>query len=332
MLATPHGIDRYLELIHPMLAIREQRGIVTGVHRTTPDTITLRIRPSRAWRGFTAGQHVRVSVTVDGVRRTRCYSPASSQHARGFELTVKASGLVSSWLRENARPGLVLDLSPAEGDFTLPATRPDKLLLISGGSGITPVMSMLRTLTDEGHTGEVVFLHYATDEAHVPCLDTLRATGHRLVLAHTAAGSGHFTEAHLRAAAPWFAEATTYLCGPPGLMAGVTAVFDQLGIADRLRTEDFRPSTPADPGAVGRITFSRSGRTCDNTGRSLLEQAESAGLRPEHGCRMGICLSCTRRKTAGTVRDLRSGELNDEDDTEVQLCVSVPVGTVSIDL
>ncbi|GLZ39551.1 ferredoxin reductase [Actinokineospora sp. NBRC 105648] len=344
-LATPHGVDRYLELVHPMLTIRDLRGEVTRVHRSTSDTVTLTVRPTRRWRGFSAGQFVRVGVDIDGVRRTRCYSPATSQHRAGeFELTIKAhaEGLVSRWLHSNAEPGLVLHLSQAEGTFTLPDARPDKVLLISGGSGITPVLAMLRTLADEDHTGEVTFLHYAYTEADVPHRDELRALAERanvnLVLAYTHADGGDlrgfFDETHLRAAAPWHAEARTYLCGPPGLMSGVRDVFTGLGLADRLHTEEFAPApiTVDAADATGEVTFARSDRAAANSGRTLLEQAEAAGLKPEHGCRMGICFSCNRVKTAGCTRDVRNGELSTDPDEEIQLCVSVPVGDVSIDL
>src|SRR4051794_40544993 len=144
-LLTPHGMDRYLELVDPMLVRRDLRGVVTAVRRQTTDTVTLTLRPSRAWRGFTAGQYVRLTVDIDGVRRTRCYSPTGSQHHDGLELTVKADpqGLVSRHLHTHARPGLVLGLSQPDGTFTLPHPRPERLVLISGGSGITPVLSML---------------------------------------------------------------------------------------------------------------------------------------------------------------------------------------------
>lgn len=164
-LLTPHGMDRYLELIDPMLVRREIRGSVTEVRRQTADTVTLTIRPSRAWRGFTAGQYVRVTVDIDGVRRTRCYSPACSQHDRdgSLELTIKAdpNGLVSRHLFRTAARGTVLGLSQPDGGFTLPSPRPERILLVSGGSGITPVLSMLRTLVDERHPGPISFLHYA---------------------------------------------------------------------------------------------------------------------------------------------------------------------------
>jgi ferredoxin-NADP reductase len=345
-LLTPHGMDRYLELINPMLVRRETRGIVNGVRRQTADTVTLTIRPSRAWRGFTAGQFVRVSVDINGVRRTRCYSPACSQHQRDgrIELTVKADpkGLVSRYLHENAERGMVLGLSPPDGGFTMPERRPGKVLLISGGSGITPVLSMLRTLVDEKHACEIVFLHYANTAEDVLYREELaelaaRHPGVKVVLAYTLAKKGadlhgFFSAKHLAQAAPWYHDAETYLCGPKPLMDSVADLFGADALSERLHTEEFTPPVlkfdAAD--AKGRIRFAHSGKEFANSGKPLLEQAEAAGLNPEHGCRMGICFSCTKVKTSGRVRNAKSGVLSGEENVEIQLCISVPVGDVEI--
>ena len=339
-LLTPHGIDRYLELVHPMLVRREIRGAVTAVEHQTADTVTLTLRPSSAWRGFRAGQYVRVSVDIDGVRRTRCYSPAGSQYRRGHvELTIKADpqGLVSRHLHR-ARPGLVLGLSQADGAFTLPDPRPEKLLMISGGSGITPMMAMLRTLADEGHPGEVVFLHYANTPDDVLYAGELarQAPNVRVVLACTHAEGGEltgfFSTEHLAAAAPWYAEARTYLCGPAPLMESVRAVYELEQLSEQLITEEFTPPELVidESAAEGTVRFAHSGVEFPNSGRPLLEQAEEAGLSPEHGCRMGICFSCTKVKARGRVRDARSGEVSGEENEEIQLCISVPAGDVEI--
>ena len=321
-----------------MLTVRELRAEVTSVHRSTSDTVTLTLRPTRQWRGFTAGQYVRVSVDIEGVRRSRCYSIACSQHREDgrIELTVKAQGLVSRYLHAWARPGLVVGLSQAEGTFVLPAVRPPRILLIAGGSGITPVLSMLRTLCDERFPGEVTLLYYATSEESVPYLEELRSLGARrgvrLVLGYPSV-HGYFSLEHLRAVEPRFAAARTYLCGPPGLMGAVREAYAAQGLSEHLHTEEFVPAPVVDAGAAsGQVRFARSERTAANSGRTLLEQAEGAGLRPEHGCRMGICFSCTQIKRSGCVRNIRSGELSSEEDEEIQLCVSVPVGDVAIDI
>jgi ferredoxin-NADP reductase len=344
-LATPHGVDRYLELVNPMLTVRELRAEVTAVRRSTLDSVTLTLRPTRQWKGFKAGQFVNITVEIDGVRRTRCYSPSCSQYRKDglIEITIKRhpEGLVSQYLHANAAVGLVVQLSQADGAFHLPQLRPQRLLLLSGGSGITPVLSMLRTLCDEGYRGELVFLHY-TNGAHDVALreELIALAGQhdnvRLVFAHTEDGegdlAGFFGPGHLTEVAPWAAQAHTYLCGPPALMSSVKAHYADAGLTDLLHIEEFQPAPLViDDGEVtGSISFGNV--TADNTGETLLEQAEAAGLSPESGCRMGICFSCTQVKTSGCTRNIRTGELHSNPDEEIQLCISVPVGDVTIDL
>src|SRR6476660_508678 len=148
-LTSPHGVDRYLELVNPMWAAHEVRARVVHVQRETFDVTTLTLAPTNTWQGFAAGQHVQVGVEIDGVRHTRCFSISSSELARKlrgdrtFTITVRAhdDGVVSRHLARTAEVETVLHLSQAEGDFTLPPLLPRKILMISGGSGITPVMS-----------------------------------------------------------------------------------------------------------------------------------------------------------------------------------------------
>lgn len=347
-LATPHGIDRYLELVDPAWSLREARAVVTEVRRQTADSVTLTLAPNGSWTGFEAGQHTVLTVEIDGVRHARCYSMATSAHRQGsFELTVKRQpdGTVSPYLYASARPGMRVGLSPARGDFTLPARRPDRLVLISGGSGITPLMSMLRTLCDEGHRGPVAFVHYAFHARDMPYRAELArlAADHpnvRLLRAFTEEPGrgeldGLFCDAHLLAADRAWQEAETYVCGPAPLMGSVRARFEQEGRADRLHLEAFTLTFPAsgrDVGASGIVRFQRSGAQIDADGRTLLELAEAAGLRPTHGCRRGICHTCTRHMARGTVRDLRTGNTRSAVDTDLQLCVHVPHGDVDLDL
>jgi ferredoxin-NADP reductase len=347
-LATPHGIDRYLELIDPTWSVREVRAVVIEVRRQTAGSVTLTLAPNGNWVGFEAGQHTALTVEIDGVRHRRCYSMATSAHRQGsFELTVKAKpgGTVSPYLYASSRRGMVVGLSPAQGDFTLRATRPDRLVLISGGSGITPVMSMLRTLCDEGHTGLVAFVHYSVHAGDMPYQTELArlAAEHpnvRLLRAFTEEpGQGELDgllcDAHLLAADRAWQDAETYVCGPASLTDALRARFEQEGVVDRLHTEAFTRTFPVSGsgvGACGSVRFQRSGVQIDADGRTLLELAEAAGLRPTHGCRMGICHTCTRHMPRGTVRDLRTGIIRTAVDTDVQLCVHVPCGDVALDL
>lgn len=355
LLVGPHGIDRYLELVNPALTIHDARAEVLQVRSQTRRSVTLTLRPNRAWGGFRAGQFVRVGVEIDGIRRTRTYSPASSEHARNLELTVTAhpDGVVSNHLRAELEPGAIIHLGPATGEFVLTRPRPESLTLISGGSGITPVLSMLRTLDAEGHRGSVVLLHYAPAPETVPHraeLDAIaeRHSNFRIALCYPGPGSsellgggrwscpvsGRFGHDQLDRIAPWFATAQTYVCGPASLMDAVRTVYQAEQLEDRLHTEEFTfTAIAAGPDEIGgTTTFTGSGVSAENTGISLLEQAESAGLTPEYGCRMGICLSCTAIKRSGCTRDLRTGELAADPGQPIQLCVNAAVGDVDIDI
>jgi ferredoxin-NADP reductase len=342
-LTTPHPLDRYLELIRPMLTTRVMRAEIIHVRRSVLGSVTLTLRPTWQWTGHNPGQYVQIGVVIDGVRHTRCYSPvnAASRRDRHIQLTVKAhpEGLVSQYLYRNALPGMVVDLAPATGVFQLPEPRPDRILLVSGGSGITPVLSMLRTLAEEGYPGEVTFLHYAKSpevQPHRPELAQIERThkNFRVESRYTSYGSGYFDYDELERVAPWFADAQTFVCGPPGLMDAVRKIFEAEQLADRLHTEEFTLSVaPVEVGeAFGTVSFAASGVRAENDGAVLLEQAEAAGLTPEYGCRMGICFSCTSRKTEGTVRNIRTGVESSLPDEDIQICVSAPVGSCAVDL
>ncbi|MBF6068369.1 ferredoxin reductase [Nocardia farcinica] len=342
-LTTPHPVDRYLELIRPTLTLRQMRAEITEVDRSVPGSVTLTLRAPRQWRGHAAGQYVQIGVVIDGVRHTRCYSPIDPEGARDrrIRLTIKAhpEGLVSQYLHAHAAPGMVVDLSPAEGVFRLPDERPERILLIGGGSGITPVLSMLRTLVEEGHPGQITFLYYARSPEEVPHRAELHALARRhpdlrLELRYPERGDKHFDYDELERVAPWFADGHTFLCGPPPLMAAVRTVFEAERLDDRLHSEEFVLTTaPVDPDqAHGTVHFSASGVRADNSGASLLDQAEAAGLSPEYGCRMGICFSCTAVRRSGCTRNLRTGETDSDPDQPIQLCVSAPVGDVDIDI
>jgi stearoyl-CoA 9-desaturase NADPH oxidoreductase len=343
--AGPHGVDGYLEQIDPLLVRGEGRAEVLRVERLTPESVTLTLRPNRVWRGFQAGQFVRVSVEIDGVRHERCYSPASREGRGELEITVKRhpDGLVSNFLVDRVRRGMVLGLSAAEGDFRLPRQRPGSVLLIGGGSGMTPLIAMLRTLLAEDYRGSLALLHYAPDpERAIYREELVRLAAERanfkLLRSYTRMPGlgeldGHFSPDHLPEADPCFAQAETFACGPPSLLDAVRNTWAN-GFEHRLHVESFVPPTLLPVGEVGEgaIRFEESGVEVENSGASLLEQAEAAGLSPAYGCRMGICHTCSCRKLAGTHKNLITGELSSAPDEEIQLCVSAALGNLAVEL
>ncbi len=344
--AGPHGIDRYLEQISPTLVIGECRAKVVTVEHGTKDSVTLILRPNRAWKGIRAGQFVQVSAEIDGVRHSRCYSPASPEDCgRELEITVKRhpDGLVSNFLADHARPGMVLGLSQADGDFHLPESRPDSILLIGAGSGITPLMAILRTLCAEKPPGQIALIQYAPDPNRAIYrqeLDRLAAENpnFKLTRSYTRAPGvgeldGHFSPTHLPQSDPCFTTAETFACGPPALLDAVRGTWAN-GLERRLHVESFVPPSllPAGEPGTGSIRFAGSNLEVENSGASILEQAEQAGVPAQSGCRMGICHTCTCRKLSGTVKNLLTEEVSAAPDEEIQLCISAPLSDLVIDL
>jgi ferredoxin-NADP reductase len=307
---------------------------VVSAERRTPRSITLTLAANRAFSGFKSGQHINLTVEIDGRRRTRCYSPASAEGAPLIELTIGLhdGGLVSTYLHRQARLGMVVGLDNVAGDFVLPDMRPRRVLFVSGGSGITPVMSMVRTLQAEKFAGEVAFVHYARSAEEACYRDQLAAmAGVRVLHGYTRSPEkgdlhGHFDGRHLAAAMD--RPDAVYVCGPPSLTAAVREH------CDNVSAESFVPPVFEAPtrASSGLISFRDSHVEATDNGRPLLEQAEAAGLSPESGCRMGICHSCTRRKTRGAVKNLITGAVSTAAEEDVQICVSVPVGDVELAL
>ncbi len=205
LLTGPHGVDRYTELVAPTWTQRDARAKVVAVRRQTPRSVTLTLEPNQAFTGFRAGQHINLTVEIDGRRRTRPYSPASAEGAPYIELTIghHDGGLVSTYLNRHARPGMVVGLDSVGGDFVMPAVRPRRILFVSGGSGITPVMSMLRTLRAEGADREIAFIHYARTRDEACYCDELAAM----------AGSAGAARLHPRRTGR---SRRLLRCGPPG--------------------------------------------------------------------------------------------------------------------
>lgn len=346
-LTSPFTVDHFLEQIHPMLAAANVRARVVEVIQETGAASTVVMRPNGAWTGFIPGQHVQFGVEVDGTRRIRCFSVSSSKAStdKTFSVSVKAhpDGYVSQYLHSELKPGTIVYLSQAEGEFILPQRVPDNLLLVSGGSGITPVMSMARTLRDTGHTGQVTFLHYARsrdDEMFTHDLDELAASNISVVRVYTrqpepgAEIKGRFHVDHLKHLGIDPTETLTYVCGPAGLIASVRDTYEELGAADQLRQEYFKvPSVDVNAAdATGVLTFDKATIEADNSGKTILEQAEEAGLKPAFGCRMGVCNTCAVKKNSGAVRHVVSGEICADTDETIKICVQVPIGDVNVAL
>jgi ferredoxin-NADP reductase len=336
-LTTPLLPEDFVSLVDPLWSTTALRGRVVEVRPETARATTLRIRPGRGWTGHRAGQYVRIGVDVNGVRHWRTYSLSSPESpADGcLSVTVQAQpdGVVSDHLAHSTPVGTIVQLEPADGDFVLPSAVSGPLLMITAGSGITPVMAMLRTLAALGPLPDLVLLHSASTAAEVIFNDELRALAEqhpsaRLALRHTTT-EGRLDLAELDTLCPDWREREAFVCGPTGLLDA--AARHWASQPDRLHLERFTPPPRSAGGSGGAVSYGSADPVEVDGGTSLLEAGEAAGVLLPSGCRMGICFGCVLPLREGQVRDLRTGEVHGEPGDLVQTCISGASGAARLD-
>ncbi|BBZ06767.1 stearoyl-CoA 9-desaturase [Mycolicibacterium doricum] len=340
-ITTPLLPDDYLQLANPLWSARELRGRVIDVRRETEDSATLVIRPG--W-GFTfdyqPGQYVGIGLLVDGRWRWRSYSLTSSPRSGGrtITITVKAmpEGFLSTHLVGGVAPGTIVRLAAPQGNFVMPDPAPAKVLFLTGGSGITPVVSMLRTLVRRDQITDVVHVHSAPTAAGAMFGGELAALegshdGYRLHL-RTTRTQGRLNLSRLDELVPDWRERQTWACGPEGMLNDAENTWQQAGIADGLHLERFAVTKAAPHGRGGTVSFARSGKTIEaDAATSLMDAGEEVGIQMPFGCRMGICQSCVVGLLDGHVRDLRTGAEH-EAGNRIQTCVSAASGNCVLDV
>ncbi|MFF4894131.1 ferredoxin reductase [Micromonospora chersina] len=337
---TPLLPGDYLDLVAPLRAGAPLRGRIVAVRPETRDAATVVIQPGRGWQGHLPGQYVRLGVDVDGVRQWRAYSVTSVPGAADGRITVTVKaipdGKVSNHLVRRVRPGTIVQLDQAQGDFVVPAETPARALFLTAGSGITPVMGMLRAGLHR--RADVVLVHSAPARDDVIFGPELRALADagalRLVERHTDT-DGLLGVDELAGLVPDHLDRQTWACGPIGMLDAIEGYWQTNGLVDRLHTERFRP-TVISPGEGGTVTFTGAGVTVEADGATpILDAGEQAGVLMPSGCRMGICFGCVVPLREGAVRDLRNGDVTTAvpgDGVLVQTCVSAAAGTCDIEL
>ena len=338
------SVEDALRSIHPMLSLSDVRARVVRIVDETPDTKTFVLRPNAMWSGdkTLAGQFVKVRLEINGRRVERIYSLSSRPGARLLAITVKrqTGGLVSPHLHKNLKVGDVLTLSQPDGAFVLPSQLPNKILLLSAGSGITPVMAMLRDLQARAYQGNVVFLHVCRNQQEFIFAKALQVIADNFpalsLVVHFDDVVGRFTTDSLRRDVPDLKDRSAWMCGPSGFMEVVHQHWHTRGLGAPLYSERFVaiPMLPTSaPGTPVTVMFSKSGKDFVTSGNApLLVQAETAGLSPKYGCRIGICRSCQCTKKSGTVENLQTGEISSTPNEQIRLCISAARSDVSLDI
>ncbi|HZN73458.1 MAG TPA: ferredoxin--NADP reductase [Micromonosporaceae bacterium] len=331
---------------------RYHRLLVTDVVDETPDTrsLVLSVPPPLATEfAYRPGQYLTVRVPHDGHGSVaRCYSLSSSpQTDRDLKITVKrvVDGHGSNWICDRVRPGAVLDISSPAGNFT-PSTLDSDLLLLAGGSGITPVISILKAALVDGRGH--VFLGYANrDEGSVIFAEELRRLelryADRLRVAHWLdTVHGPPTVDRMKELIREYARRDAFVCGPDPYMTVVCQALHQLGTpgrqvhVERFTTPEPPASAPAPGNRVATVEVELDGATHRlpwPASVRLLDVLIDAGLNPPFSCRQGICGACACRIVRGTVELVHNEVLEDEDfaDGYTLACQALPRSdTVSV--
>jgi ferredoxin-NADP reductase len=343
-LSSPLLPDDYLEMINPLWSTRELRGRIERVQHETADAATILIKPGYRWPGHKPGQYVRIGLDIDGVRHWRAYSLTSDPFREDGLISITPKvvdvGKVSPYLVREAGPGTIVTLSNVEGDFILPDPPPAKLLFISAGSGITPIMSMLRHLEHEHSLDDVVLLHSARHTDDVIFGPELRKLAQRNPRFHLheqlTREQGRIGPQDMDRLCPDWRERETYISGPSEMLDAFSEHWEREADCDCLHMERFQPKLglgQAAEGEGGKIHFLKSDAEAESDGsKPILVAGEEAGLELPYGCREGICHTCVCELRSGHVRDLRNGKVYGQEGEMIRTCISAPEGPIELDI
>ncbi len=337
-------LEPLIQLVYPHYLVGKIATKVVNLRNEDEHVYSIVLRPGRAFRSFVPGQYVELSVERNGRRFSRYFSISSGlpqwHHEGTLELSIRVQegGQITSWLRQTLKAGAVVHISQAQGDFVLPNVQ-SPLLMLAGGSGITPFRSMLASLQHPEQA--ITLLYYAQNaDAHLFREELLAHQAQypqvKVVLIDSE-HEGFFGSAHLQQHCPDFAARDIYICGPAPMILHSRKLLQELNVPDAQIHFEFFGPTPTQldsPSQTGITEFRRSVKQIVNpeAPQSLLVLAEDAGLKPASGCRMGVCYQCICKKQSGVVFNTKTGQYSDTGAQDIQLCISVPVGNVVLDI
>ncbi len=352
------AFDDTVGLLSPLLRVHSLQARVVERRAETPSATSLYLQTGSAFPALQPGQYVIIGVTIRGVRHRRAYSPRAVPGKPGhIAITVQRQpgGLVSQHLNEHAQVGDIFDIEPPSGEFVLPPQLPSELLLIAGGSGITPGMAMLRHLDQTAPGTRVTLIYFARSERdrifankladlakrwpqlnYVPLDSSAHTpTGQETGRDAASATAQVLDTALLDEVAPGWSQLPTWCCGPAPLMDAARQIWKEAGAFERLRLEAFAPpQASGDPNERHQVALRRDRHTSNFEAAgnlTLLAAGEQAGLQIKHGCRQGICHECTCRLHRGSVQDLSTGQRIDGEGQPIRLCVTAALSDVDLE-
>ena len=336
--------DFFAGRVDPLWTRRRLLVEVLALHPVGGEMLSLHLRSHHRLDQTAAGRHIELCAVIDGVRVCRSYTPLFIGE-RELEIGIKkiAHGRFSSWIHEQLRVGDHLEIQQIYGEpplRTLAATQTPAL--IAGGSGMTLAMAMLYDFAERQPTQKVRLLQYARTAFDLVYLDELAALQQRLprlqvffALTQDQDVStplhGHFDREHWQALAlP--DDSPVLVCGPARLIDGVREVLRQFGHRGELYVEAYHRELQSAPEGATVTVRVQDHAITSTTQQLLLERLEAAGLKPAYGCRQGICMSCTCRKTQGRVQNALDGSISEEGEEDIRLCISRPLTDIDLSL
>jgi len=332
--------DRLATAVNPLWSLMEARARVEKIVEEASGVKSIWLKPNARFKGFRPGQHVLLELEIKGARHARCFSFSNAPRKDGLiRITIKhkTDGPVST-AAHALQIGQIVRLSQARGEFA-PRSDDGKLLMLSAGSGVTPMMSLLNAMANNNSTRDVAILHCARTDADLVFANELQALAAQFsnlrVFLHTTQSNGRVNEHLISQWVPDWNERETLLCGPDGFMQTIEKLFANAGRGDYLQSESFgRRAAPIDPDAAEHLISHGNAEQVFTVqaGQSLLDGAEAAGLQPRFGCRRGICRTCQCLKRSGTVTNLLTGQVSGPGEELIQLCISTPNSALDIAL
>ncbi|OTG63816.1 flavin reductase family protein [Acinetobacter silvestris] len=324
-------VDFIAEKINPVWAWKKIKASIIKTRALSPDFYQIQLRPNRNFKmqQFQAGQSLLITVVVAGIRQQRSYSIVKILANGDILIAVKQQGKVSNALTKMAF-GSIVEISQTQGEFVLDE-RTHSILLIASGSGITAIYALLEDALSRS-IQKIDLIYFTRDDAFHTDIEQLAQQYLHFNYHHinTVAQKQHLTAALLESLVADFQQRHSYACGASDMMLNLNQIYQQFGISNQLKQEYFQVVVD-ETLAAQSVKFLRSQQEFEAKS-NLLESAEQAGLRPTHGCRMGICNTCSCTKVSGSTKNILTGEIDHASQIQIKLCISQAVSPVVINL
>jgi len=355
LLTNTKGFGVYIEPIIQLATPNWKTGItnakITSVRHESTNIYTLVLKPNSKWRTFKAGQFIQLSAEINGSLITRTFSISSEpeyyKRSGKIELTIRSQdqGFFTPWLRTSAKPGNTVYLSQASGDFTLKSQK-NKKLFIAAGSGITAIRPILKEYKNEYWLKDAQLLFYVKNKTECLFLEDLKfleSCGLTFQYIYSEE-SGRICQQHLDDFCDNLSDREVYLCGPPKMIETTKNLLKDNQIPEHNIYFEYFGPPPLEPtdflldddDTFIQVDYLTSQKQVslkpDAKPKTLLDMAESVGLKPVSGCRIGVCHQCICKKKQGRVFNIKTKKYSESGSEEIQLCLSVPVGHVELEL